>query len=220
MTSSKHFYFDYLSPYSYFLFKKLEKNSSLWKDVVFKPIILAKILNHWGQKGPAEIEPKRLYLFRHAMRVAAREKFPFSPPLTHPFNPLYALRLSCLQCAQEHQFNIIKALWSYTWESGCTPDDPEKLALLLSNIGLKGEEILERSYLKATKDELLSNTQEAINKGCFGVPTITVGEELFWGQDSYEDMKDYIQGNDPLNRSKYLEVTQQAKKGAGQKLDF
>ena len=67
------FYFDYISPYAYFAWfnvKALCDRRGL--DLYAHPVLFAGLLNHWGQLGPAEIPPKREFVFKDAARYAAR----------------------------------------------------------------------------------------------------------------------------------------------------
>jgi 2-hydroxychromene-2-carboxylate isomerase len=96
--STTVFYFDFLSPFSYFAWHKIKTTHPI-ENIELKPVVLAKLLNHVGQKGPGEIDSKREYLFRQCLRIAQKNNIPFLPPKTHPFNPLYALRLATQACA-------------------------------------------------------------------------------------------------------------------------
>ena len=75
------FYFDYLSPYAYFAWHGLER---LCQDqvieVTFKPVVFGKLLDYWGQLGPAEIPPKREWLMRYCLFYARRHRIPIAFP--------------------------------------------------------------------------------------------------------------------------------------------
>jgi 2-hydroxychromene-2-carboxylate isomerase len=58
------------------------------------PVLFAGLLNALGTKGPAEVPPKRLYVFKHAFRLAHGLGVPLAPPPAHPFTPLLALRVT------------------------------------------------------------------------------------------------------------------------------
>ena len=137
------FYFDYLSPYSYLAYQQLKRQGrwNLVQQVKPVPVILGKIMNHWGQKGPAEIAPKRLYLFRHCLRLAQNAGISLISPPLHPFNPLYALRLSTSSVHHfdlQQQWQVIDLLWEQCWEKGKSIDQPELIQELLEQRGLPG----------------------------------------------------------------------------------
>jgi 2-hydroxychromene-2-carboxylate isomerase len=186
-TSNFNFYFDYLSPFSYFLWTQFrEKN---FTQVKYKPVVLARLLKHWGQKGPAEIEPKKKFLARYCENFARENNIPFLLPKAHPFNPLIPLRMSVQSIYTENpalQFKVIDLLWKAIWVDQVTADDPEKIAEYLSQQGLEGSQLVEMAFNREYKNELNANTKEAIEFGCFGVPSIIYNDQLFWGNDSFK----------------------------------
>lgn len=203
MNTTISVYFDFLSPYSYLFFRQLHRLPTPVADQVtwkFHPVILAKLLKHWGQKGPAEIPPKRLFLFEQCQRIAKNLNIPLLQPRQHPFNPLYVLRLACLATHlhdTRQQLNLIQCLWQHIWEHQLAADDPEEIIKSLEHEHLPGEKLLEQSFQESSKKELVQNTATAIELGAFGVPTFFVtnakySNKLFWGFDSWEDLMNII----------------------------
>lgn len=208
-------YFDFLSPFSYFLFHKIDNNRELLSniEIFWKPVVLAKLLTHWEIKAPAEVAPKREYLFKQSLRYASKNNIIFNPPATHPFNPLYVLRLACLAThngEMHQQEKLIKWLWQIIWEQGKTPDNPEELTLWLSAENFHGEKLINQTYQKDVKDQLKDNTQEAIEKRIFGVPSMlaknTHSEDVFWGNDAFEDVISFLNDQDLLDKKKYQDI--------------
>ena len=88
------FWFDPVSPFAYLAFERLpDALVGCSYEVTYRPLLFAGLLAHWGQKGPAEIEPKRAWTFRHVHWVAQHHGIPMDTPLQHPFSPLPLLRL-------------------------------------------------------------------------------------------------------------------------------
>lgn len=222
-------YFDFLSPFSYFLCQKIMSNKRALLDeqitLLWKPVVLAKLLTHWEIKAPAETPPKREYLFRQALRYAAKNKLPFRAPKVHPFNPLYVLRLTCISNHHgntEQQEKTMMSLWTKIWGEGLSADNPEEIAKWLDADQLPGTLLLENSYQKNIKDQLKNNTQEAIDKKIFGVPSMLATrdelEDVFWGNDSYEDVISFLGNQDLLNREEYLKIVASTTLGASARL--
>src|SRR5262245_64367925 len=89
------FLFDYLSPYAYIAWTQVHGLAERHgRQVEPVPILFAALLGTYGHKGPAEIPPKRVYTFKHVVRLAHRVSVPLKPPPAHPFNPLLALRVT------------------------------------------------------------------------------------------------------------------------------
>lgn len=170
-------YFDFVSPFAYLQSERLGELPGGTR-VEFRPILFAAILNHWGQKGPAEIPSKRRFTYRQALWVARRDGIELQMPPAHPFNPLSALRLAiALDCDPE----AVRTIFRFIWAEGMRPDDLDSWSELAGRLDIADAN--ERISAQDIKNKLRSNTEEAIAAGVFGVPTIAVGKELFWGYD-------------------------------------
>lgn len=214
-----NFYFDFLSPFSYFAWLKLGPLSKeLNLKVNFKPVALGPLLNHWQIKGPGEVEPKREFLLKQMLRYSATHNIEFTTPKTHPFNSLYALRFALKGVAGELQERVIETLWKAGWQSRIDMGEPDELLKVLREAGLPADELYEKSFSREAKAELKTNIQEAITKGAFGVPSFVVDDELFWGADSMTDMKNFILGKDNLDREKLLMILSSTPRAAAQSL--
>lgn len=211
-----NFYFDFLSPFSYFAWTKLQAQEGI--EIQYKPVALGPLLNHWNIKGPGEVAPKREFLLKQCLRYAAKNHIDFTTPKTHPFNSLYALRLALKSTAGELQGQVIKTLWLAGWKSRIDMGEPDELQRVLKAAGLPAEELYEKSFSREAKQELKANIQEAISFGAFGVPTMVVDQELFWGNDAVEDLFNFIQGNDSLNREKLADLLSSTPRAAAQSL--
>ncbi len=187
-------------------------------QIHYKPVALGPLLNHWQIKGPGEITPKREFLLKQCLRFAAREGIPFTTPKTHPFNSLYALRFSLSSVAKEHQEEVIAALWKAGWQKRIDMGEPDELMKALTEANLPAEELYERSFSREAKQELKANIQEALGFGVFGVPSFVSQGELFWGQDSLEDLVDFMNGSDHLDRNKLEDLLSSTPRAAAQQI--
>jgi 2-hydroxychromene-2-carboxylate isomerase len=163
------------------------------------PVLFAALLNAHGQKGPAEIPPKKVYIFKDVLRRAYRLGIPIVPPPAHPFNPLLALRAASLELPAPEKRALIDRLYQATWGGGSGVDNPDAVAAAATAAGLDGAAIVAAASGEDVKARLRRQTDEAIAAGVFGVPTMLVGEELFWGFDALEHLDDYLCGEDPLD---------------------
>jgi 2-hydroxychromene-2-carboxylate isomerase len=172
-------YFDFISPFSYF---QVERLASFPADVHCKPVLLAALLDHWGQKGPAEIGTKRRFTYRHVVWLAHKQGIPTKFPPAHPFNPLPLLRLAV---ALGSRFDAVREIFRFVWRDGLLPDSNDNLAVLAKALGLSGvDELNELATQPDAKEGLRKNGEAAIAQGVFGVPTLAIGGELFWGFDA------------------------------------
>ncbi len=176
-------YFDFISPFAYFQHEILKVIKSDRPDIRITPVpvLFAGLLQHHQHKGPAEIEPKRSMTYRYCAWYAGRHGIPFHMPAVHPFNPLPFLRLSI---SRDNDPRTVDRLFRHIWvESADNPD----FATLGSIQGIKGfEKAGEETSDQRIKDRLRTNTEEALQNGVFGVPTLRIDGENFWGVDMTE----------------------------------
>jgi 2-hydroxychromene-2-carboxylate isomerase len=200
---SADWYFDFISPYSYFSSLQL---STLVDRVELRhhPVLFAALLNHWEQKGPAEITPKRVWTYRWCVWWAERNNIPFRMPAVHPFNPISYLRLAhAAGCAPSAIDTIFKALWT----TGADPRDPELLADLARKLKLSLASIEDQ----AIKNALRERTNQAIAIGAFGVPTFHIRGQLFWGADSMSFIQDYLADPTLFDQAEMLRINNMPK---------
>ena len=174
-------YFDFVSPFSHICFYRLAELPA----VTYKPVLFAGLLNHWGQKGPAEIPAKRQWTYRWCTWWANELGVPLRFPKAHPFNPLHYLRLS-LACGNRPE--AIKHIFEHIWTTGQDASDGERFARLCTQLGVSPEAISRAEI----KDALRANTEEALRRQVFGVPSFVVDGEVFWGADALGFLKAFL----------------------------
>jgi len=192
-------FFDFISPYAYLAATQARAlGARVGHDIEPRPVLFAGILNALGTKGPAEVPARRAYVMRNALRAAHRVGVTLAPPPAHPFNPLPALRVAALDIDPDTRWRIIDALYAATWGGGDGIDGEGRVAAVLSEAGIDAAPLIERARGQEAKDRLRRNTDEAIARGAFGVPTLFVNGELFFGFDSFPDIEAFLRGDDPV----------------------
>ena len=186
------FYLDFISPYAYLAFEKLpEALLGQSYSVSYKPILLAALLKHHGQLGPAEIEPKRDWTYRQVLWQARTQGVDLQMPASHPFNPLALLRLA-VACDAQGAPNryVCETIFKHVWQGGALADDPQRLQQLTERLAparaAHGDEV---------KAQLKAHTDEALASGVFGVPAFQVDDKLFWGLDALPMLAAYLAGD-------------------------
>ena len=198
-TKSIHFYFDYISPFAYFAWRQLPSIAEKYnRRIEAHPVVFGKLLDHWGQLGPAEIAPKRNWLHQFCLRYAVVNGFEYNPPKYHPFNPLAALRMSLAEVSGTHQHRLITAIFESGWSRGKDLGDLPTLISLMDEQGLDGAYLSEEIANAEVKNLLVNETATAIEKGVFGVPSMIVDGNLFWGNDQMEHIELVLADKDPL----------------------
>ncbi|MCA9693457.1 MAG: 2-hydroxychromene-2-carboxylate isomerase [Nannocystaceae bacterium] len=199
MQRALRFHFDFISPYAYLAWQWIHELAAARGCVVeYRPVLFAALLDHHGQLGPAEVEPKRRYIFKHSARRAHALGVPFQPPPAHPFNPLLGLRVASIELPADARRRLIDALMRAVWGGGPGIEEPAQVVALIDAIGLDGAGLVAEAGAPARKQALRDATAAAIAEGVFGVPTVLVDGELFWGSDARDDLDAFLRGEDPL----------------------
>jgi 2-hydroxychromene-2-carboxylate isomerase len=187
------FWFDVVSPYAWLAFERLPQALEGHSHVVeYRPVLFAGLLRAWGQKGPAEIEPKRAWTYRYVQWLAHEQGTVLELPRPHPFNPLTLLRLALAACEPGVMPNrrIVEAVFRHAWcRAGADPNEPAALAELADRLP-----VVRRPDGADVKDELRSLTEAAVRQGVFGVPTLVARGRPFWGQDALPMLAACISG--------------------------
>ena len=194
------FYLDFISPYAWLAFEQLPQAlMGQTYSVTYKPILFAALLKHHGQLGPAEIPGKREWTYRQVQWLAHTQGVDLQLPTTHPFNPLGLLRLavacglgdgaSGLVPGTSSRY-VVESLFRHVWCSGEEAASAGRLEAITAQLSpgsdVHGDEV--KALLKA-------NTDEAILRGVFGVPTMAVDDKFFWGQDALPLLAAYLAGD-------------------------
>jgi 2-hydroxychromene-2-carboxylate isomerase len=194
------FYFDYLSSNAYLAWTQLPKLASRFGvEVEPIPVLFAGLLEAHGQLGPAEVLPKAIWMAKNNLRKAALLGLPLHPPRHHPWNPLLSLRISSSELPEEQRSALIDALFRAVWVRGLHVSEPAVVEAVASEAGLDGARLVEAAQQPEAKARLRAQTDAAIAEGVFGVPTMKVEDELFWGYDDWPYLELFLAGKDPLD---------------------
>ena len=169
MTEIK-WYFDFISPFAYL---QMAQFSDLPSEIKIKPvpIVFGGLLANWGQLGPAEIPPKRQFVYRLFQWKADKLGIPFKMPSSHPYNPLPSLRL-CI--AAGSKMSHVRIIYDLIYGEGIQPDSLEGIDVMGKRLGIEKPAEAVKSH------------------DFFGVPTFVVNGELFWGGDATDMMLDFL----------------------------
>ncbi len=180
-------YFDFISPFAYLQSELLHRLGGV-QSIQYRPILFAGLLNHWDNKGPAEIAPKRQWTFEHCAWLAHKHGIALRMLPEHPFNPLPLLRLClALDCSEA----AVHRLFRFVWRDGHIPAQVEHWQALLDELQVTPAML----DAPAIKEALRHNGELAIAAGVFGVPTAVVDGQCFWGLDSTDMLQAYLSGD-------------------------
>ena len=200
--SPLRFYFDFISHNAYIAWTQLHPLAQRHGRTVEPiPVLFAGLLNANGQKGPAEIPAKARWMATDLLRKAARLNVPLRAPASHPFNPLVSLRAALVPTDPAERRRLIDVVFRAAWVDGQDISKADVIATVLNAAGLDGAAIVAATQSDAIKQRLRHETDTAIAQLVFGVPTVIVDDELFWGFDDFGHLELFLAGKDPLDRS-------------------
>ena len=188
MARTVEFLFDFVSPNAYLAWYPL-------KDVVARtgatltvtPVFLGGMHKLTGNAPPmirdAEVKGKVEYGMLEMQRFVA--KHGFTKYRLHPQFPFNSVTLQRMLLAVEGEdrLRLVDALLPALWEQGVPVDDPAALGAVLAGAGFDGQALLAATQDAAIKQALMDSTQDAVDRGAFGIPTFFVGGEMFFGKE-------------------------------------
>jgi len=180
-------YFDFVSPFCWLQWPAIRELAAT-REVALRPMLFGALLKQMNHLGPAEIPCKREFTYRYALWRARQLGMPLRFPPSHPFNPLPALRL-CV--AAGNTVDVVGAIYEWIWAHGRAADTAEALAPLAASFGIT--DLREALSAPAVKAGLQANFECAMQDKLFGVPTLAINGELFWGADSHDFAMAYLQ---------------------------
>jgi 2-hydroxychromene-2-carboxylate isomerase len=195
-------FFDVISPFSYLALGEIEELAQTM-TIVYRPVLFAALLAHWKHLGPAEIPPKRIHTYRLCIFEAERRGIRFRFPPFHPFNPLKPLRLlAALDAAPR----AVRTVMDRIWQDGLDLSLEEHWRATCTALGLELAAANALVEAAETKAKLKANTDAAIAAKLFGVPTLQIGDELFWGADALPMARAYLDNPDMFKSAEMLRV--------------
>jgi 2-hydroxychromene-2-carboxylate isomerase len=179
------FFYDLGSPYSYLASTQLagiEERTGARARLV--AITLGGLRKSTGHQIPPPAQ--LLYMAEDIARWAKKYGVPIQVPKVFPASTIKALR-ACLAADRAGRHSqAMRALFHTYWGEGNDLSDPAVLERALTAAGLEGKALVAATEEQEVKDALRRNTDLALARGVFGVPTVFVEERSFWGNDRLE----------------------------------
>ena len=195
MSKTLEFFFDLGSPTTYLAYTQLPGIcAETGSQLVYQPILLGGIFKATGNASPITIAAKGRYLLQDLARYAKRYDVPLKFNPHFPINTLTLMRaVTGIQLRQPERFiDFIDCLFRALWVDGRNLGDPAVVAAVLAEHGFDPAQVLELAQDEAVKDALKHKTEEAIARGVFGAPSLFVGQQLFFGQDRLDFVREAL----------------------------
>ncbi|WP_038214509.1 2-hydroxychromene-2-carboxylate isomerase [Xenophilus azovorans] len=190
------FFFDFGSPAAYLAWTQLPALcTEAGAELVYRPLLLGGVFQATGNRSPAEVPAKGRYMHRDLRRHAARYGVPYRHNPHFPVNTLLLMRgATGLQMHQPERFaDYGRAVYQAMWVDERDMNDPAVVAEVLAAASLDPAALVALAGRQDVKDRLKAVTTEAVERGVFGAPTMFVGDEMFWGQDRLDFVREALQ---------------------------
>lgn len=190
------FYFDFGSPTAYLAFTQLPGIAAeAGVALIYKPVLLGGLFQATNNTSPVLVPAKGAYFMQDLARFAKRYAVPLHFNPYFPINTLLLMRIATglQQRHPEHFLAFVTATYKAIWVDALNAGEVAVVATLLTNIGLDAEAILALASAADTKLRLIAETKLAVERGLFGLPVMYVGDEMFWGQDRLDFVREACQ---------------------------
>ena len=185
MTKTVEFLYDFGSPTVYLAATQLPILADrVGATIDWQPILLGGVFKSTGNQSPAVITAKAAYMNDDLQRFSKHYGVPFNWTPHFPINTLALMRGAvAYQDDPVASSTYRDAIFMAIWVEGLNLNELDVIGQVLTDAGLDPEELMKRIGQQTVKDQLIANTEQAVNRGVFGAPTFFVGEQMFFGQD-------------------------------------
>ena len=190
------FYFDVGSPAAYLAWTQMPRLAAeTGAEVVYRPFLLGGVFQATANKSPMEVPAKGRYMVGDLERYARRYGVPFRHNPHFPINTLTLMRGALgLQMREPDRLRPYgDAVFRAIWVDQQNMNDPATVGGVLQQAGFDAQQLLALTADPEVKEKLKTVTQEAVARGVFGAPTFFVNNQMFWGQDRLDFVKEAVQ---------------------------
>ena len=192
------FWYEFASTYSYPAIMRIERMAAdagiglRWRPFLLGPIFQAL---GWNDSPFNIYRAKGRYMWRDLERICAAEDLPPKlPPAKFPQNGLKAARLALAGEAEVWTPAFTRAVFAANYAEAKDISDDATLTEILARLGVDVERAIAAASSPENKQALELETEEAAARGLFGAPSLTVGDELLWGNDQSEAALAWVRG--------------------------
>lgn len=196
MVKAVEFFFDVGSPASYLAWTQLPALCTQFSaPLLYRPMLLGAVFKATGNSSPATVPAKGRYTRLDFARFARRYDVPFRPNPHFPIITLNLMRaVTGLMVHQPQRLeSFLRTIFRAIWVESLNLNDEGIVAGALEAGGFDPASIAANAAETAVKDALRATTDDAVQRGVFGAPTFFVGEEMFFGQDRLDFVREALE---------------------------
>ncbi|UOR08581.1 2-hydroxychromene-2-carboxylate isomerase [Qipengyuania flava] len=203
MTKTVEFIFDIAAPNGYLAWYPLKQVvGRTGAELVVTPVFLGGMHKLTGNAPPmirdAEVKGKVAYSALEFQRFIDRHgltRFKMHPAL--PFNSILLQRVLVAAADETQRQALVEALLPAVWERNVDCSDAQAVGQELAAAGFDAQALLAATQDPQVKAKLAQNTEAAVERGAFGIPTFYVDGEMWFGKERLGQLEDYLGGGKP-----------------------
>ena len=198
VTKTIELIFDFVSPNAYLVWQPLRALAARQgAQIKITPAFLGGMHKLTGNAPPFirddEVKGKNAYASLEMQRFIAKHglhRFKMNPKF--PFNSIN-LRRMLVSLQGDDQIKFIEALTPAIWEEGLDVTDAAAVAAVLAKAGFDAESLAAKAQDPAIKQAVIDNTEQAVERGTFGIPTFFIGKEMFFGKERLGQIEEMLE---------------------------
>lgn len=198
MTKRVELVFDFVSPNAYLIWWPLRELCDRYEaELVVLPAFLGGMHKLTGNAPPmvrdADVKGKNAYAMLEMNRFIAKHgltKWRMHPQF--PFNSILLMRMLFAACEDGRGVQFAEGMLRPIWEEGLDIASPEAIGAAVSAAGFDAADLFERAQSDAVKQGLMASTDAVVARGAFGIPTMWVGEEMFFGKERLGQIEELL----------------------------
>ena len=198
MSHRLEFYFDCSSPWTYLAFENAQQR--LWGldvEFVWKPILVGGIFNSVNpsvyQSREKPVPAKDAYMKKDLQDWARFVGVEIGMPPVFPVNSVKAMRGAYVAIEDGVLVPYARAVFKRYWTDLADISQDEELTVIIAEVGLERDSFFDRISSQAYKDKLRDTTNELIERGGFGTPTLFLNGDMYFGNDRVDLLRSTIQ---------------------------
>ena len=188
MLSRPTFYFDLGSPYAYLAAERI--HSVFPEPPVWQPILLGGLFKRFGRRSWAETDNREAGMAEVERRAAEFGLPPVRWPEPWTGNTLFAMRAAIFAAGLGRTAAFALDAFRQAFVGGRDLGDPDNVLVAAAACELHPKALLAGVESRSVKESLRAATDQAAERGVVGVPSIVIGEDVFWGDDRLEEAAD------------------------------
>lgn len=203
MSQTLEFILDLAAPNGYLAWYPLKEIAGrTGAKLVVTPVFLGGMHKMTGNSPPmmrdADVKGKVPYAaleFRRFLDRNGMDRFSMHPDL--PFNSILLQRILVAAKDQDEMQALVDLFQPAVWERNIDCGDVDAVREVLASGGFDADRLLSATQDAAVKQKLADNTEKAVERGAFGIPTFFVGDEMWFGKERLGQLEDYLTGGKP-----------------------